>query len=318
MAVPSGITHIGFVGTNQIGQFLLTEPKGKPFGIVATHSKVKVNESEEPFDTLLRCFREQIGVAAVGVFPIPTTWVTSRSAGFYFTGMLWSDKSPPLNPGGHFSAWYDPEPACQQISRSPESSSTKRDLALVESAKMMCKSPYRRILLLVRELHRMGFERLRAAAYEYPLGWRCPIVPVSWCLQSHGGRFEWFADKIKSKLGIEHESHCYAAASGQFPFGWKHLPFDDPRRLAEVFIERNQAIALAGWGPDPQYVSWFDEMLRATEPNGLIAAFGEYLEPIDSLYTLMCRTESVPLPPPGLARAHEFTDHCSVINTPED
>ena len=34
---------------------------------------------------------------------------------------------------------------------------------------------------MVRELHQLGFERLRVPAYEYPLAWRCledvpPIV----------------------------------------------------------------------------------------------------------------------------------------------
>jgi len=87
-AVPSGVTHIGFVATNCFGNFLLTESKNQPHGVVATHSKVRVEHNEERFDTLVRCIRGQIGAATTGAFPIPCTWVTAQSSGFLATRIL--------------------------------------------------------------------------------------------------------------------------------------------------------------------------------------------------------------------------------------
>jgi len=307
--VPPGVTHIGFVATNRFGDFSLTEPKNHPHGVVATHSKVRVEHNEEPFDTLVRCIRDQIGAATTGAFPIPCTWVTSQSSGFYFAGMLWNEGQALSGGSPHYQNWWDTDAARNHVSRSTNAESKRRDLALLDAASAMCLSPFRRILLMVRELHLLGFERLRAPACEYPLAWRCPIVPAYWTLQSNGGMLDDPASKLEELFGHSYVHHTYSAADGQFPFGWKEAAFDSPKELANRFIENRQPWALAGWGPDSAYVRWFQETLEATKPNGLYSSHAEYKPPSDSLYTIMAKVERVSLPPPGWAREGEFQGH---------
>lgn len=170
----------------------------------------------------------------------------------------------------------------------------------------MYLSPYRRVLLMVRELHLMGFERLRAPAYQYPLAWRCPVVPAAWTYREHGGKFAQPHHLLERYFNMSLPYYTYSSATGQHPFGLPDVTFAGPRELAEKFLWERREIAFAGWGPDPEYVEWFRQMLEMTKPNGLISAFSEYKEPRDSLYALMAPVCTVPLPPPGSISEVEF------------
>jgi hypothetical protein len=201
-AVPQGVTHIGIVVTSVFGQILVTEPKNKPYGVVATLNKLKVQTGETPFETLVRCIREQISEPTQGVYPIPAVWITPNSAGFYFAGMIWNEgHAPPGSPDNKI--WCDLEDARRRINNSHNAQSKKRDLALLLAASRMCLSPYRRILLMLQELHKMGFQRLRAPAYEREgIAWRCPIVPAYWTLRDHGGKYDDPSWQIEQTFGI--------------------------------------------------------------------------------------------------------------------
>jgi hypothetical protein len=305
--VPTGVSHIGFVATNLWGDFLVTEPKGHPHGVSATFSKVRVEAGERPSRTLARCLEQQVGQGTSSVFPVPAIWVSPNSTGYYFAGLLLNEGEPP---SGEISGlrWLSREHAEAGIRRSQNPTSRARDLSLLESVAAMCLSPYRRVLLMVRELHLMGFERLRAPAYEYPLAWRCPVVPATWTYREHGGRFVEYQPSMEQLLGEGLSHNTYTGASGQDPFGWGDVAFAGPRELAERFVRERRGTALAGWGPDPQYVEWFHRTLEATKPNGLISAFSEYEGPSGHLYALMASVRTVPLPPPGLALEAEFDD----------
>jgi hypothetical protein len=307
--VPSGVTHIGFVATNVFGEVLVTEPNGHPHGVSATFNKLKLQPNEQPAQALTRCLREQIGQKTEGVFPIPVVWATSQSTGFYFAGMLRNQSESPLSQTQR-TMWCDRSEAERRIGGSQNAESKRRDLCLLAAVSNMCLSPYRRILLMLRELHKLGFERLRAPAYEYPLAWRCPILPAYWTYQWHGGRFDHPFSQIEHWFGVQPHQYEYSAADRQFPFGWEDVAFDTPLELAKRFIRDRREIACLGWGPDSSYVQWFQEVLDATKPNGLYSAFGEDKELPGRLYTLMTRVESVPLPPPGWAKEGEFTNHC--------
>lgn len=307
-AVPSGITHLGVVVTNVFGEYLVTEPKGHPYGVSATFNKIKLQPSERPAEALERCLREQVGVALEGVFPIPVAWTTSNSTAFYFAGMTWNEGEPPANSAGK-AAWCDRGEAERRIGLSQNHESKQRDLGLLGAASQMCLSPFRRVLLMVHELHMMGFERLRAPAYQYPVAWRCPIVPAYWTLRSHGGMFEDPSSQIEHWFGVKTCQYGYSSACGQFPFELANTAFDTPHDLARRFVQERREIACAGWGPDATYARWFEDVLEATQPNGLYYAFAEFQEPTDYLYTHMTRVERVPLPPPGWATKDEFANH---------
>ncbi len=306
--VPSGVTHIGFVVANVHGQYLVTEPKGHPYGVTATFNKVKVKPDERPSQAVDRCLREQVGQGVLGVFPIPVVWSTTNSNGFYFAGMM-ENNGQPLASQSNRTTWCDLREAEQRIGGSGNQESWRRDLGLLAAASEMCLSPYRRILLMVSELHRLGFERLRAPAYDYPLAWRCPIVPAYWTLRSHGGMYDDPSSQMEQWFGEEACRHEYSSASGQYPFGWADTAFDTPRELALRFVRERQEIACAGWGPDREYARWFGEILDMTKPNGLYYAFAEFEEPTDHLYTHMTRIDRVPLPPPGWAAEGELSEH---------
>ena len=293
--------------TNVFGQFLVTEPKGHPYGVSATFNKVKVTPNERPSAAVERCLREQVGDRVIGVFPIPVVWSTSGSNGFYFGGMM----DNVGHPGPHQNnraAWCDVEEAERRIGDSKNQESRRRDLGLLSAAADMCLSPFRRILLMVRELHRLGFERLRAPAYEYPLAWRCPIVPAYWTLRSHGGTYsDSFLYAAVRWFGPTACRQEYSSAEGQFPFQWKDVAFHTPHELALHFIRERREIACAGWGPDAEYARWFEEVLEATKPNGLYYASAEYQPATSYLYTNMTSVERVPLPPPGFLREGELS-----------
>ena len=305
-AVPKGVSHIGFVATNIAGEFLITEPKGHPYGVNATFSKVRVEDGERPSDTLARCIEQQVGQGTISVFPIPAVWITPNSTGYYFAGMLWNEGAPPSE---HIAGlqWLPRGPAEEKIRGSHSPASRARDLGLIEAAANTCLSPYRRMLLMVLELHHMGFERLRAPAYGYPLAWRCPVVPAAWTYEEHGGRpAEGHIAHLEAVLGGTLGQYSYSAAAGQQPFGWTDVAFASPRELARKFVRERREIALAGWGPDPNYAAWFRRVLEMTEPNGVIAAFLQESGPSDNIHALMAPMPTVPTPPPGSASEAEF------------
>ncbi len=304
--VPAGVTQIGFVATNISGEFLVTEPEGRPYGVSATFSRVRMKPGEQPSDALTRCLRQQIGQPTTSVFPVPAVWVTPNGTGYYFAGLLQNEGVPPSKEI-YGLRWLPRERAEEEIRKSQNPTSRARDLGLIRSVADMCLSPERRVLLMVRELHLMGFEMLRAPAYEYPMSWRCPVVPSTWTYREHGGTFsEQHHTRLKQLLGGGWMRYTYLSSAGQHLFGWVDDTFDSPRQLAERFLRERREIALAAWGPDQEYVEWFGRMLEMTEPNGLISTFSEYEGPRDSLYALMTPVRTVPLPPPGSVSKTEF------------
>jgi hypothetical protein len=305
--VINGITHIGFIATNTQGQLLITEPKGHKYGTSATFSKVRVIDGEKPHETLHRCFREQIGHSPLSIYPIPAVWITSHARQFYFAGMLNLENDLPST-AIHGLRWCDIESAKKRlIDKSNNPESRQRDLGLLSAAANMCLFPGRRVLLMLRELHLMGFERLRAPAYIYDMGtWRCPIVPAAWTWREHGGMFDDVLLDCGESLGLRHLKHTYSEADSQQPFEWTGAEFASPRELALRFLQEQPEIALAGWGPDSEYVRWFENALGLTAPNGLFYSDSGRESESVKLPTMLTSIKEVPLPPPGYANREDF------------
>lgn len=153
---------------------------------------------------------------------------------------------------------------------------------------------YRRVLLMVNELHRLGHQRLRIAPGLSPGGehWRCSITPVTNISVKHGARLvEW-----------EHLSAHYTSGAGAKYFDWSYAANLDPLKLAKRFLEEFPLIAEAGRGSDWAYAGWYQEMLGLTHPDLLPIAYRDEGCPNDKLLTVGGKRGGgviIPLPPVG-------------------
>jgi len=123
-------------------------------------------------------------------------------------------------------------------------------------------------MLLLRTLHKRGFERLRLSVGISPSGlhWRYEIAPAQ--------SFNPDGATVKRELYIQ---GAFASSNGTSPpFGWKGAEAAAPEELAGWFVERFPAVAGAGRGVDAAYAAWYENVLELTEPDGLLVIYGEY------------------------------------------
>ena len=148
----------------------------------------------------------------------------------------------------------------------------------------------RRLLHMVSELHRMGYEQARIAPGVAPSGlfWRLSVTAASNTESDNGALMRDF-DRGAN----------YSSGAGAEYFGWTDARDDSPAELAEKFVERFPDIAEEARGRDPEYVRWFREMLAATEPDGLIYAYADWPGRRHRLELFYGSSRDViPLPPP--------------------
>jgi hypothetical protein len=159
----------------------------------------------------------------------------------------------------------------------------------------MSMDDIRRVLHMVAELHRLGYERLRLVPMISPSGlhWRGSVTPVSNVRRKHGARARAYSDEV---LAI------HSTGQGAAVFEWEDARDDPPEALARKFIERFPGIASAGKGSDPAYADWYRQMLELTAPEGTFYADGDWVVADDQVPTLSVpQGVVVPLPPPGEA-----------------
>jgi DNA-binding transcriptional ArsR family regulator len=152
----------------------------------------------------------------------------------------------------------------------------------------------RRVLLMVQELHRRGYERLRVAPGLSPSGlhWRCSVLPVRHVRRDHGAMV----------MDEDGPIARYSSGQGAKFFDWVDAELDPPVALASKFLQRFPELAAQGRGSDPDYIRWYTGMLRATDPDGLIYAYADWELPGDHLPALGCMADvKIPFPPPGEA-----------------
>jgi hypothetical protein len=150
----------------------------------------------------------------------------------------------------------------------------------------------RRLFLMLAELHKLGYEGLRATPYLSASGcnWRCCIVPACMTRRTHGARL---AENV-----VYESLPRYSSADGDCYFGWANLKPKTPLILARRFIVEFPKFAKQGKYPDPAYARWFADMLELTAPVGVIYAFGDFESPEDRMPTSYCdESVIVPLPP---------------------
>ena len=161
-----------------------------------------------------------------------------------------------------------------------------------------------RLIRMVCELHRMGYQRLRIMPYEYPIAWRLLIGPKGVFRRDNGALI---ADSFN-----EGNTITYSSASENEYFGWTDAKKDDAKALALKFIERFPEIAEASKGRDWEYAGWLVELMGVLERDGgLPVMFSEYDGPDEGVVGIFFYDETsrptgeFPLPPGGEADAPE-------------
>ena len=165
-----------------------------------------------------------------------------------------------------------------------------------------------RVIRMVSELHRMGFQRLRFMPYMYPIAYRIQIASISYFAVANGCHMK------AAEVGVTYSSS--SPGTDDKYFGWTDAKSDGARELAVKFADRFPEVAKSGLGGrDWAYAGWLVELIGVLEtfPNRIPVLFSEYssekLHEMRSLPLLLQNNEDhsdkasrivvVPLPPPG-------------------
>ncbi|GAB3775291.1 hypothetical protein GCM10028796_50940 [Ramlibacter monticola] len=128
-----------------------------------------------------------------------------------------------------------------------------------------------RVIRMVSELHKMGYQRLRVMPYVHPLAWRLAIAPAH-CFDPDPGivlREEGFRDAA-----------VYSSASGSSYFDWDDVANDDAIQLAEKFVLRFPHLAAEGSGRNWAYTGWLAELLSVLRTGDYLPVIfqSEYMD----------------------------------------
>lgn len=151
-----------------------------------------------------------------------------------------------------------------------------------------------RVLRMVHEFHKQGYQLLRIAPGMSPSGgcWRCSVAPRSNILKSHGAMLkDW--DRLAAHYTSGHENNY---------FGWKDATQDTVQQLADRFAERFPEIATASHGDDWNYAGWYVKMLGYAERELFPIAYADWHGKPDPRFLPLsgCVYNSdLPMPPPG-------------------
>lgn len=125
-----------------------------------------------------------------------------------------------------------------------------------------------RVLAMVHELHKVGFQRLRIAPGMSASGghWRCEFLASKYTHPYHGARTsDGYFRSARHGSGLD-----------KHYFEWKDAQTDTARQLADKFIVRFPEIIQESCGRDWAYVGWYTEMLGVVEKYGLSFAYADY------------------------------------------
>ncbi len=169
-----------------------------------------------------------------------------------------------------------------------------------------------RVLAMVGELHRRGYQKLRAMPYLSASGsyWRCCIGPDTLFYRDHGAYL--------SDIGLDDASPAkdliarYTTGSDNHYFDWRDAETDDARALADKFIIRFATLARQGEGWSYDYAGWYQRLLGLAERGWMPIVLSDDLSPtmlnqinLQDVRPAGWRTDNdvrptLPLPPPGL------------------
>lgn len=116
-----------------------------------------------------------------------------------------------------------------------------------------------RVIAMVHELHKAGYQRIRMLPYLSPSGghWRCDITFAE-NIQDDGYR-------IREGHVDRHEIAYYSTADKNHYFGWPGAEHMSARQLAARFLQEFPNISERGRGRDWAYAGWVTEVLGRAE-----------------------------------------------------
>ena len=125
-----------------------------------------------------------------------------------------------------------------------------------------------RLLLMIGELHKLGYQRLRIIPGMSPSGmdWRCAITASSNVTGPHGLE-EGPADRLVAR---------YSTGAGGKYFGRRDAERADPPGLARLFVVKFPEIAREAASDDWPYAGWFVNVLGLAESGFLPIAYSDF------------------------------------------
>jgi hypothetical protein len=139
--------------------------------------------------------------------------------------------------------WRPPELRVRRVSLSPSSVPVVRHAT--------------RIISMVHELHKAGYQRVRMLPYLAPSGcyWRCAIT-YSDNVEDDGYHIREEADELVARYTTGDEAKY---------FGWHDAKDLSARQLAEKFVSKFSLIATRGEGRAWMYAGWVTDVLGRAE-----------------------------------------------------
>lgn len=204
----------------------------------------------------------------------------------------------------HLVVGYVPEPISEWVHRilAAEAKAKEIEQALASGKRHPDPTIRRcqRVLLMVHELHKLGYQRLRISPGLSPSGgyWRCVITPASNILVTHGALTR---DYLLNTAR-------YTSGSDAAYFDWPDAKQNTARELATKFILRFPDIVEQSQGRDHEYVGWYVEMLGLAERGALPIAYADWYVDPDPRYLSTSGGEELRLPMPPGGEAEPYPD----------
>lgn len=155
-------------------------------------------------------------------------------------------------------------------------------------------SSCQKLVQAIHQLHHRGYEQLRLAPGMSPSGchWRCSIAPKSNMSDSNGAMIHNF-----DGLSV----HGSISGSGEGGYqGIEFSAYSTPSALADAIQKTFPEVMQESFGPDPDYVRWYEDLLTYVNRGLLPVAYADWYTPPDPRFLPFWNGESdLLLPPPG-------------------
>jgi hypothetical protein len=161
-----------------------------------------------------------------------------------------------------------------------------------------------RLIKMMVELHRRGFQLLRIFPYEYPIAWRLKIAPKPFFSARNGAYID------PSNFGDQTiDDATYSSSSGLKYFDLENVERLDAEHLAGEFARAFPRLCEAGLGRDWEYAGWLSELSGHVSRTKLLPfVMAEYFEPDPSDLTYLplrdyargTEVTKFPLPPSSI------------------
>jgi len=141
----------------------------------------------------------------------------------------------------------------------------KGELANNQALRRSC-----RVLAMVHELHKMGYQHLAIYPGISPSGayWRCEVLPFRDLFFSLSGGLECQENSVRKEAS-------YTSGDSNLYFGWDDATRDTARELAAKFLERFPDICAASNEIDFQYAGWLTFVIGESERGRLPVMYSD-------------------------------------------